>query len=251
MKIALGAAVAALLLAPAAAGKGEAQPVPVCGFDRCVQSHHGFDLVGIQPASPLRYVTAPPFGPYYIVRFSMGWAPEQRVFYVPGVRLVRSGFNWTRIDLRLASRLGDETAGVRPYPPPVLTGVLVGSRQAGELAAYVHVFDRLPEAPVAPPDARGYALVLRSDAPSPWTNENTNVTYFPAVGTLHRHGEWIRAPASLARKIDHDLGVVPPGAGSDGAPFPWGPIGAAVGAGLIATLVAALSFRRRKPARAS
>ena len=115
----------------------------------------------------------------------------------------------------------------------------------------VHVFDRLPEAPVAPPDARGYALVLRSDAPSPWTNENTNVTYFPAVGTLHRHGEWIRAPASLARKIDHDMGVVPPGAGSDGAPFPWGPIGAAAGAGLIATLVAALSFRRRKPARAS
>jgi hypothetical protein len=248
----MAATVAALVLAPVAVAKGAAQPVPFCGRDGCAKSRQAWDLVGVQPASPLVYTGPPPLAPYYVIRIPFRWFKPHRVYLVPGARVARIGFNWVPVGSGLASALTRDAAAIRPYPLPQLIRVLVGGRAASEPAAYRHVFDPLPASSLPLPGSRGIPIVLRSAVMSPWTNDETEVTYFPGAQVLHRQGEWVRAPAFLARRIDRDLGVLLAARGSGGGSgFPWVPVGGGLAAAAIALLAAFFSFRPRPRARAS
>ena len=191
--------VAALALAPAAGAKWLA-PVEICGARGCVKAG-GEALAGLGDPGTADVVSAPSARPYYELRG--GWKPA---FVVPSANAVRLGFNWYRLDGPSRAAVAEIARRLRPRPVPEVTSVTVAGRNASAPEAYKAILGDLPEAE-PPVHTRRVAVVLRSVQSSPWTNGESDVSYIPGAGILHRQGEWVRAPKALARQLERDLGL--------------------------------------------
>ncbi len=195
--------VAALVLAPGAGAKWLA-PAEICGARACVKAGKQEALAGLGDlpySSTAEVVSAPSARPYYELRG--GGRPA---FVVPSANAIRVGFNWYRLDERSRAALAAIARRLRPRPVPEVTSVTVAGRRASAPAAYGPILGDLPKAE-APVHTRRVAIVLRSAQRSPWTNGESDVSYIPGAGILHRHGEWVRAPKALARQLERDLGL--------------------------------------------
>jgi hypothetical protein len=194
-----------------------------------------------------------PVAPYYELRFPFG----DRVFFVPSRQALKpplGATHWRRVDEAAFAGLAPILARVDPWPPPVLTEVVVGGRLAADAQLYLRLYDALPA--VAPPRGGppGLWIVLRSERASPWSvsipvpfpkrtapwvNGFNLLEYLPEHRVLNRNGEYVRLPADLASVIERDAGLADVGDG----PGRWWLVAAAVLA--LAAVAAGLVFARR------
>jgi hypothetical protein len=259
--------VLALVVGLVGAPAGEAQNpggglliTRVCGENGCKSIFNGLFLIPPQGIA-LKETGPPPVGPFYVLEPSNYTSPEQTegslapttpAFFVPGEGVLRarpdpSQFTqqaWVRLPAEIEAELRAALRGLEPLPAPRLTSVVIAGRKAGDPQQYEAVFDAFPRVPEPNPFGRGdpIAVVLRSDARSPWTDGHNRVAYYPDLGLLSRDGEWVRPSPDLVARI---VNTTPPGGGG----APWNLIGGVAGPLFVLGIVLAiwLLTGRRRP----
>jgi hypothetical protein len=190
-------------------------------------------------------VGAPAPAPFLSLRIAE-WGESPTLYYVPSRRLLRMAPYWFRVPHSFARRLESVAPGLKPWPTPRLTQVLVDGRPAADPARYAVLLDPLPPAPVPTDAGSPVKLTLSAERANPWTD--VPITYFSAVRTLYRDSQWLRIPGALATALDRDAGLGPPPANTSGSgPLPW-----IVAGGLSTLLLGAASgltlrSRRKRP----
>jgi hypothetical protein len=198
------------------------------------------------------FVSSPPVGPYYSVRFRADWVEsvEPGTHYLAdSLSLVYDEPNWIELPPAAVAGLGEAVRSIEPFPAPSITSVRLGGRPAEQPALYGGIFERLQPAEL-PLGSDRLRLFLRSKRPTPWTQHAGLIEVAPGLGLVRRDGEWFRLPAALAETVRRDAGLVRASPPPPAASFPWGPVlgGALGGAGLLgAALLAALRRRGRGP----
>jgi hypothetical protein len=269
--LAVLAVLAALAAAPGALAKGELQEgaVAVCGPTGCGPLE---DDGALRWLTRFMYAEDPgptseaPAAAYYELRFGDPSAAETLGYFVPssGTALVRR-FNggaggWYRLARGVPEALRDAAGGLSPFPAPALATVYLDDRTAPDPAPYLGLFSANEPLPEPPTDAPRLTVTLVSAKPTPWTGESSlrELPYVPSLDAVRLDEGWVRVPAPLAALIERDAGLrptqppaearqAPPAA--EGAGFPWPTLGAALGAGLLALVAAAVVRRRRGPGR--
>jgi hypothetical protein len=165
------------------------------------------------------------------------------VYYVPSLRMLRAAPYWFRAPGSFVRRMEAVTAGLRPWPAPRLTQVLVGSRRAADPSAYAVLLGPLPRASVPTDAGKSVRIELSAERASPWTD--LPVTYFPGVRTLYRDSQWLRVPDRLAAAAERDTALTAPSRStSDSGTWPWAVAGGL--ATLLLAAAAALALRLRR-----
>lgn len=238
-----------LVLADSVAAKGPFA-VRICGSSGCTtvkQELDGRDLgtvLLVAADSPLKAPTVgePAPAAYYSLQLE-GWPRSTEFYYVPSVRTLGAAPYWYQMFGGFVRRMETLTAGLRPWPAPRLTRVLVDGRRASDPAAYAALLGPLPDAPVPTEMGRSVRITLSAAHAGPWTD--VPMSYFPAAGTLYRDSEWLRMPERLQTVVERDAGLAPPPATSSGSrPLAW-----IVGGGLTALVLAlavGLTLRARR-----
>jgi hypothetical protein len=202
--LALVVAAVSVAVVPGAQAKEPPDGAEVCGASGCVH------LTQAQ-ATPLwsssRDVTSPlrSPAPFYVLRWH--WHPadrEQTAYYVPTADALRwSDGTWLVLDPISAAAFETAVAPVSPHPVMLPTTVMVGTKQARGPETYF----RLLEGPGAgfTPVIRWITVKMRSDSPSPWTDERSEIRISArgrsrlvlVDGWLHRVPLWV---ANRARR---------------------------------------------------
>ena len=244
---------AALACAGTAPAKGPID-LQICGASECRdfafvpgKSRNARLVTGLVAAEQsFAFASPAPLGPWYAVRLTSEWYEWPALAYAPEARLLKRNDSWVRIGRRTAAAVDRATRGLRPKPRPVIERALVNGLPSASPRVYGDVFGRLPTAPVPPPGTPVAEIRLVAGEETPWT-DGRRIEYFPAVNVLRRSGEWVRAPAPLAGRIEEDLASVRKDADGVGWPATVSVLALAGGLALIGWLTLG---RRRRVARA-
>jgi hypothetical protein len=254
MRVVLLAAVLALVVPAAAAGK-ELSAATVCGAKGCTT----FQRPSLELAGGGDGVSepAPAAAPYHSVELTVdeqGHHESWTVFYVPGPDMVvyrdqagRTAFEKLSGDASAAFRR--YTDGIAPYPAPTITGATVNGRPAADPQSYLSLFTERPVGEAYPDVADFVPIVLHATRPSPWTDARY-LMFSPSSGSLERGTSVVRlAPETVEAIVaGTSLDDVSPGGGSS---FDWPLVSGTLLATLLLGLVTFLLVRRaRHPATA-
>jgi len=230
--------VVALLLPAVARAKWQGD-LRLCGASTCrtIERHLGHEQWPLLAAlSTWPSSAGPPApGPFYrltIVPLDARGrpnlaSPSQPIYFVPNTRLARNddgrgGAFWTRLE-QIPKPLAAAMRGVRPFPAPRLSRVIVGDRFAAAPQSYLRLFRlaaprvrvRDPAGPRPSVEAttaesaaywnrveRVYRLIrLQSRRDSPWSDWKTSLWIGRRVDLILRDGELVRIPHALAERI--------------------------------------------------
>jgi hypothetical protein len=127
--------VAFLVLAPAAAGKGD--EYRVCGASGCERLPESAGLAGLFGARAVAPPAAP--APFYEFRGSSHHGREVvRWAYVPSARAVwRSGGTWTRLTRLDEARWREAVRGLSPFATRTVRRATVGGKPVRDPASYL------------------------------------------------------------------------------------------------------------------
>lgn len=202
--------VLAAVLAAGASGKAPPTGIEICGDGGCnTIAAERAELVviralygsGSEPAAP---------APFFLVRWQWPNAPEQRAWWVPEGGLVR-GVNgrWVSQSVSSEALLREAATGLRPFPAPTLTRVVVGGRLAENPQSYLRLL-RGGKLASSFDGARGWIDVrLASLDPSPWTNGASWVRVSRRGGWVWRDVLIYRVPPALAERARRGLSLTP------------------------------------------
>jgi hypothetical protein len=227
----LAAAVAVVtLVVPGAAAKEAPTALRVCGASGCLTvgdaeaARSVWDSRRIGPAQP---------APYLRVQFAAGESslyPVAPMFYVPAVHAlrIRNGLDlaeWRAPAAVTEAVLASAAAQLRPFAPPANVRAEVDRRPARDGSSYLLLFSvagpaRADPAGAPPPPDDVYErhlpewvayfgrvrriwlpVLLRSSAPSPWTDGASDLWVSRRGSLLRRDGEVVAVPAALAAKV--------------------------------------------------
>jgi hypothetical protein len=243
----LVAALAVVLLVPAAAQAKGLSRVKVCGPDECRDA--GVVPFGAEePIDTSQSGLAPAPGPYYELRLSFEHGGQsQGIFYEPrsGLASYAEDFGttvWASLAPPFAGAVKHAARNIEAFPAPRLSAVYVGDRRvAGDPSTYLALFEA--KGPFVVPDARaGFEWIrFESTDANPWTQ--TPLAFYPQDGVLLTGPRYVKLEAGLAADIAH---ARPLGGGAGGGTTtPWIALGTAV-TGLLILLLIGL---RRTPSR--
>ena len=222
------AAVAWAAGAPAAQAKGVMTGARLCGHDGCVEVSSTADLRGLNAAilrieqqSGLNGLVTPHASGYFVGRARPAWTlPGGHAFVIPAAGMLEMNGAWTRLPPALVSRLRGLTGGLMPDAPTGLRVVVGGDAAGGPADARV-LLGRLRrvQVPARVWESPLFQVVIRSQPPSPWTDQSqwtgqgtaVPMTYAPRyglveVGTAVR---WFHVPPAVNRRLRAALGLAP------------------------------------------
>ena len=210
MRAPVGLVVAAVALAVTGAGAAKVPPtgIEMCGRSGCAtilppDAERVFiSLYGsrAEPTSP---------APSFLLRWQWPNQPEQRVWWVPRTGVVQRDGTWISLSIASEAALKRASAGLRPFPAPTLTRVVVGGRVAENPQSYLRLL-RGGELAATFDGARGFVGVrLTSLDPSPWTNGSAWVMVSKARGFVWRDVWVYRVPPELAARARQGLSLTP------------------------------------------
>lgn len=248
------AALAALVPAPALAK--ELRAVAVCGASGCSsitdrEALHRY-TAGAGLESDASLAPAPP-SPYYLVRTTAGDGNGRsftwRVWYVPAAGKMRGigergdDALWFTVGSGAESVLREAVQDVEPFPVPRVTEALVGGRRVDDPGSYLALFAAEPDGFEVPAEFDWAPVVLRSEHPSPWTDDLARLEFSPSAGVLLRGGTLVKLLADLAARVRHGESLAAADAG-----FPWLMLALALaGAALAAAVALGIVRRSRAP----
>lgn len=252
------AAVAWAAGAPAAQAKGEMTGARLCGHDGCVEVS-STDLRGLNAV--IRHIeqqripaglSVPHASGYFVIRARPAWTLEGgHAFVIPAAGMLEMNGVWAPLPHVLAARIARLTAGLAPDTPAALR-VVMGGRTAGGPAVASALLGALPRvaAPARVWESALMRVVIRSQPPSPWTDQGIAVpmTYAPRYGLVEVGTgiHWFRVPAAVNAHLRAALGLAPlrapagPGSSSRGTTL------AVIGATLAVAGLAFIALRRRR-----
>ena len=198
---------AAVVLPPTALAKGELRSIRVCGASACKTFVDAKVLREASGGGDRVVYDIPPASEYYALDFTAGsrrWSHTTRDYYVPRVRMLRStgSGHWLRLAPARARAFERLTRELAPFPKPQLTAVRVGGTLIRDGASsYLKLLELQTRARV--PFSNGSLTVeLRSAQPSPWTQPDDVLVFFPKEDVLQRETQWIQLPADAAAAIE-------------------------------------------------
>ena len=171
-------------------------------------------------------------------------SPSFTQYYVPSSRQIavetESGdWSWNRI-AALRSLLDRVTAGVKPFPAPGFTRVLIGGKLARDPASYTKLFALRERSDNYPDEPDWLGVIVETAQPSPWSTASATLEYSPSKKVLWRGMEFIKVPSSLAGRIEARRSLRE---SSNQGSFAWAPVLSGVAGAAIVLLV--LRNRRR------
>jgi hypothetical protein len=245
--IAALAALTALTSAPSATAK-EISAARICGVAACVTSTDKAALMRMaQSSGPLAPSDVPRPSPYYKIRFEIrepghGIVGSSDTWWVPS-RGALAGIDesgaprWSSVSGAATAFLEQRTSGLRPFPKPRLTRVVIGTRVARDPNSYLALFD--PSWRVTAESANDWQrIVLTATASNPWS-DHARLSYSASERLLWRGAQYLEVPKRIAANLERarSLDAAPPGRGHAWA---WAAGALAVASGIGAIL------RRRK-----
>lgn len=245
MKKLMLVAVAALLYAAPAQAK-ELLGAQLCGPGGCVTERQAGVLDGRNgPFGGELGAPAKP-GPWYrgyLLAGDRGQVVGKLLFYyVPGTgqvvqpgRLGESSV-WTRPEARLAALVERLAARLEPFAAPRLRSVTVNGASVADPQSYLRLWTLEGKPTTYPTSIGSVEVVFFSDPASPWSDGNSMVAY-PKSHLLLREGRLVSLPGPLAANLAAGRSL------DTGRAMPWVPIGAAIGA----LVLAAGLVRRLRP----
>jgi hypothetical protein len=234
----------ALLLPPAAAGK-EITGAELCGADGCTDVSLPAGLHEF-PGSGEGF--APPAAePFLDVVLEFDGMHKERLWYLPAARLFAfadgtGAVTWTKASQQdLDRHLVAAAAGVETHRARVESAYVDGKRVAGDVSAYLTLFDVGTEA-VSSSLGESFASVsLRTTPDSPWAHER--LWLYPETSLMQRGQEFVELPRSVAADVRNARAIDAPPAGDSG--FAWPLVTGSLFVALALALGAATLARRR------
>jgi hypothetical protein len=241
-------ALAVLAIPPSAAAK-EISAAKICGVAACVTSTDKAALMRMAESSgPLASPDVPRPSSYYRIRFQVrepgrGVVGSWSQWWVPsGGALAGSGESgspqWSSLSAAANEFLERRTAGLRPFPKPRLTRVVVGTDVARDPNSYFALFD--PSWHVSAESASDWKpVVLTATASNPWSDQ-AHLRYSPSKELLWRGAEFFEVPKRIAANLERgrSLEAAPPGRS-----YAWAWVAGAVA---LASGIGAIVTRRRR-----
>ena len=241
------------LALPSLAGAKEISKVEFCGDEGCraITGAAAQRLVG--GGEGMSEPAAPP-GPYYRVVLTAkgdGHSESWSIFYVPSEhRLALPDGNWQQVSGAMRTAYDRATAGLEPYPTPVLERVVIDGLGVHDPGSYTALFDVGTSDGAVPSSLADWVPIeLRFRGQTPWSSDRPYVFYSPADGLLQRGTEIVKLPDEVVASIRARESLASP----DG--FPWAltaviALALAIGVGTAIWLAARREWRsgsRRAP----
>jgi hypothetical protein len=212
------AALAAVAL-PSLARAKEISKVELCGDEGCrtITGAAAQRLVG--GGEGVSEPAAPP-GPYFRVTLTAkadGRSESWTIFYVPSEhRLALPDGNWQQVNGAMLTAFERATAGLEPFPTPVLERVVIDGLAVHDPASYAALFESGTTDGAVPSSLADWVPIdFRFHGQTPWSSERPYVFFSPADGLLQRGVEVVKIPDELAASIRARESLASP----DG--FPW------------------------------
>lgn len=215
-------ALLALLAVPAPAMAKELTNVSVCGPDACAAitgetNLHNFGASGEPDGS----VPAP--APFYEIRYTVdaeGESHQWSSWYVPSTKRhasvgERTGVAWAPLD---EPRLAALARSLKPFAPPEISSVTVGSRKVTDNpASYLRLFTVESSGEAVPQGLADWEpVVFQARGKTPWTLDQTNLFFSPSNGMLQRGIEIVKLPSAMSADIRAGDSLA-----GGGSSFPW------------------------------
>ena len=110
--------------------------------------------------------------------------------------------NWLSLPPEATRTLERMTRNVEPFPKPDLVAVRIGPKMIRNGASsYLKLLDLRTTADI-PFSGDSMKVELQSARPSPWTERDELLVYFPKENVLQRETAWIHVPADLAVAVE-------------------------------------------------
>jgi hypothetical protein len=212
------AALAALTLPSLAAAK-EISKVELCGDEACRELTGAAAQRLVGGGEGMSEPAAPP-GPYYRVRLTAkadGRSESWSIFYVPSEhRLALPDGNWQQVGGATRTAFERATAGLEPYPTPMLERVVIDGLAVHDPTSYATLFEAGTSDGAVPSSLADWVPIeFRFKGQTPWSSERPYVFFSPADSLLQRGIEVVKIPNELAASIRARESLASP------AGFPW------------------------------
>jgi hypothetical protein len=225
----------------------------ICGAAGCTAVADGSvlrDLIrGVEAEGEAVRVSTPAPAPFlrleYWVRGDQAGRPSFVQYYLPsrGVAAVMTGpGSWSWVQPGAVNAVFQRlTKGVTPFRTPRISAVAIGRQSVRDPASYVGLFTLQGKADHFPGEPDWQRIVVRTDAPSPWSTTAATLEYSKSTNVLWRGNEFVQVDSSLASRIETRKSL----AASAGRRFPWAVLFGGIG-GAAVVVPTAVFFRRRR-----
>jgi hypothetical protein len=196
-------------------------------------------------------VRTPTPAPFYRLEFYVkgddSGGPSLIQYYAPSAGRIAIETNpdtWAWVQAGTLRELFDRvTAGVAPFPKPVVARVLIGGKPARDPASYARLFALETETNDYPDNGDWTTISLKTASPTPWSTGAATLEYSPSKNVLWRGAQFLKVPGALASRLEQRKSLA--GATEEGS-FPWlaALLGGVGGSALI--VPGALMLRRRR-----
>jgi hypothetical protein len=242
-----------LFLWAAAAEAKELSAFKACGAEGCKDVTDRAVLRSLirsveNQGEPISTRTPRP-SPFFRLEFSVrgdeAGGPSFVQYYAPEAGRIAIETNpeaWTWVRAGSLRALFDRvTVGIKPFPRPVVSRVLIGGQSARDPASYTRLFSLDTATNDYPDNGDWVTISLQTAKPTPWSTGTATLEFSPSKNVLWRGSEFLKIPGGMATQLEKRQSLNETASGTG---FPWALAGGLGGAAIF--VPAAFLFRRRR-----